>query len=257
VIYAKLDVCFYRHTRFLRAGLEASAIWAATLTFLRENDSKDGRIEYDELWRLFAVGEERGRKLADRLIEVGLFEACYGGYILLRYAAKNETREEIEARRADTRERVAKHRRETRKAANSGTIHGVTRNIVTGPTQAVLPPTVTAVLVPGSDSHSGSVSSFGGEGGLVETTTPLPDDLRAAAAMLGVQDVDTAWRTFTGHYNGQQVGALAGGLAGAWQKWCAREAKGERTTRDRVAQRGPAQLQPAAPARIWKVGDGQ
>jgi hypothetical protein len=209
VIFAKLDVCFYRHTRFVRAGLEAAGLWAAALTFLRENDSTDGRIAEDELWRLFAVGEKRGRHLADRLVEVGLFEPADGGYVLCRYAAKNETRDEIEARRAATRERVAKHRRgKAAPAADTAvTDHDHDGNTVTLPRQVALHPTVTPRLVPGSDS--GSVSDLPKRAEQL-VTVASPADERANGAWAVPEGV---WRLEQPAWVEAYKGAVAGTLA--------------------------------------------
>ena len=51
--------------------------------------------------------------------------------------------------------------------------------------------------------------------------TDAPDDeMKAIADMIGVQEPGLAWAKFTGHYAGKWVH-----VAGAWQKWCATEAK--------------------------------
>jgi hypothetical protein len=219
VIFAKLDVCFYRHTRFHRAGLEASGLWAAALAFLRENDSQDGTIAFDELWRLFGVGERHGRKLANRLVEVGLFEPCDRGYVLCRYAAKNETREDIEARRAATAKRVAGHRAAKRAQLSVIAGHESEGNTSCNALQVVsknaLQPSVTARGVPGSGSGSGSVSSsdpvssfsspsapstsLPDQGSGVIAVAPLalvPSERRAKAKPLASPDV---WAVF-GHW---------------------------------------------------------
>ena len=45
MIYAKLDVCFWRHKKFRRAGVAASGYWAAALAYLREDDSDDDQCK--------------------------------------------------------------------------------------------------------------------------------------------------------------------------------------------------------------------
>ena len=64
----------------------------------------------------------------------------------------------------------------------------------------------------------------------------LTGELRQIAGMTTVQDLEGAWLKFKGHYNGRSWTATE--LEGAWLKWCTREAKDERTDRDRAARRG-------------------
>lgn len=160
MIFAKLDVCFWRHKRFMRAGPAAAGLWAAALAYLREDESVDGILEADVLGQLFSLGDREARKLCERLVEVGLFERAGDGYVLLRYAAKNETREEIESRRADTRTRVSTFR--AKKRVGSGA-HDVTSNEecnTVGNALQASPVTDLATRgVPGSDSDSDSVIS--------------------------------------------------------------------------------------------------
>jgi hypothetical protein len=87
-----------------------------------------------------------------------------------------------------------------------------------------------------SRSESESLLSTGrGAAAVVTLKDALPDELREAAKMQGVRDIDGAWVAFTGHHNGTPVGAIAGGVAGAWQKWCRRESNAERESRERAS----------------------
>ena len=71
--------------------------------------------------------------------------------------------------------------------------------------------------------------------------TDAPDDeMKAIADMIGVQEPGLAWAKFTGHYAGKWVH-----VAGAWQKWCATEAKHERVERERERDRAKNQRSPA------------
>ena len=80
---------------------------------------------------------------------------------------------------------------------------------------------------------------------LVQHTDPLPDDMREAARMLKVRDVDRAWTTFTGSRSGQWVM-----LAGAWQAYCARWAGNEENDRNRATgANGHAKAPPGATSR--------
>jgi hypothetical protein len=66
----------------------------------------------------------------------------------------------------------------------------------------------------------------------VAVTDLITDELSAIAQMVGVQHLAAAWLKFTGHYAGKWVH-----VAGAWQKWCATEAKHERVERERERER--------------------
>lgn len=77
-------------------------------------------------------------------------------------------------------------------------------------------------------------------GTLVTLTDPLPEGLRAAAEIIGVQDIDRAWLTFTGSRNGS---VLSNGVNGEWQAYCARFAGIEK--RERARGPGPARVSQA------------
>lgn len=235
MIFAKLDVQFDIHPKFCnavtRGYMEACAYWCAVLTYLRRNDSEDGIMALHEIGYPLHVGHERAAKFCEQLVEVGLFERKEGGYLLLRYADKNELREDIETRRAKTRKRVAKHRA---KLAGNGVTHGVTSPV----TETNVTPS-RAVFVPDSDSDSGSDSgsqirerdpglSTGADYRTVQPSDKLTAELREAAHLAGIReaDVDSVWLKFCGHYAGQSLH-----VAGRWQYWCA-----EQLRRDRAAQ---------------------
>ncbi len=90
---------------------------------------------------------------------------------------------------------------------------------------------------------------------VVRRTDALPAELREAAKMLGVRDIDTAWLKFTGHNDGQVIP-----VSGWWQKWCADEKKREESRafgggREQANRPG---LQPTGPEgrRAWRPGEG-
>lgn len=85
-----------------------------------------------------------------------------------------------------------------------------------------------------------NVTRDGHTGERYVTVTDEPDDeIVAIAQMVGVQDPESAWLKFTGHYAGKWVH-----VAGAWQKWCATEAKHERTERERERDRAKSSAAP-------------
>ena len=195
MIYAKLDVCFHRHKRFRRAGPAAAGLWAAALTYLREEESVDGFIEDDEVACLLGVGEALGLELASKLVEVELFLRVKGGYVLLRYAEKNETKSDIEERRASTKQRVSAHRSRASSPALrvSNALHDGAGNALHDGTRNALHTNSEQVFVPGSDSVYGSGSdlsgSLGGAGGEAGATIPAPAPSATTAAPSGVQRI--------------------------------------------------------------------
>ena len=246
MIFAKLDVCFWRHKKFVRAGAAAAGYFAAALAWLREDESRDGFLEADVIGLLLGLGEREARKLCDRLVEVELFARSDRGYVLLGYAAKNETKDQIATRRAETARRVADSRARRGNGASNG-VHADVRNAVGNTLQAPLP----RGDVPGSGSLSGSGSDPESGSGVVSTGTvppadaghgsryvrlndPIDDELRAIAEMATVQDIPGAWAKFTGHFADRWVH-----VAGKWQHWCVNEAKRERSERDRQRARTP------------------
>lgn len=149
MIFAKVDVCLPTHPKFVKAGPAAVGYWVAALAYSRGHDLS-GFVPEESVGVLLGLGEREGRKLADRLVEVGLFEPREGGYHIVNYEQKNETKEQTAARRAATRERVDIHRK--RKAEEAGRNAG--GNAVTDPVTN----NTGTLFVPGSGSASGSGS---------------------------------------------------------------------------------------------------
>jgi hypothetical protein len=138
VIYAKVDVELRDHERAHLAGV-AMATWTWALLYARSQQT-DGLVPHVAL-RGAWVGEREARRHAAKLVEVGLWEACDGGWRICRYAEKNDTRAVIDENRARSRERM--HRVRANKQRTNGEPHG--------PEQPA---------VPGSGSGSGSGSGL-------------------------------------------------------------------------------------------------
>ena len=156
MIFAKLDVSIYAHRRFVEAGFEAVGYWALALAYLRHQESEDGFLCLSLIGVPLGAGPERCRPLCERLASVGLFREAEGGYFLVNYAEKNETKDEIEVRKKAVRARKASSRK-SRSQSRVGQvvtppvtrdIHGMSR--------------VTSDSDSDSFSHSGSGSDSGG-----------------------------------------------------------------------------------------------
>jgi hypothetical protein len=240
MIFAKLDVCFWRHKKFVRAGLEASCYFAAALAYLREDESTTGLLESDVMGLLHGVGEKKARMLCERLVEVDLFARHDRGYVLLGYATKNETKEQIVARRAENATRMAIWRAANGKGVRSKAGHGVT-NVARTSEVSVLGSGSLSVSALSSEKEIPEASTGVRESGPIPVAAEryvglrdeLTPELLGIAEFAAVQDVDGAWLKFCGKNAGQWRH-----VAGSWQGFCVSWAKNERTERDRSLQRG-------------------
>ena len=169
MIYAKLDVCFWRHKKFRRAGVAAAGYWVAALAYLREDDSDDGFLPADVVGQLLGVTEAEGQAFCQVLVRVGLFQARDDGYLLVGYTTKNESRTQIEARKAANARKVASWRAKALGGRDSvtgdvtGHVTGYSGQDVTSITAPVTSSGVTPVTLPactGSGSGSGSDSDL-------------------------------------------------------------------------------------------------
>jgi len=207
VIYAKLDVCFWRHKKFRRAGVAAAGYWAAALAYLREDDSDDGFLPGDVVGQLLGVTEAEGRAFCQVLVQVGLFAARDDGYLLVGYTTKNESRKQIEARKAANARKVASWRAKARGGSDSVTDdvtsdvtgysgHDVTRGA--GPVTSsdanlvTLPPCTGSGSGSGSDSglRSGSDARARAGAGTTRRLTGASDDIPTAGHGLTGMQVD-------------------------------------------------------------------
>jgi hypothetical protein len=162
MIFAKLDVCIPNHPKFIKAGPAAVGYWAAALAYTRGHEL-DGILPAEAVGSLLGLGVRAARKLAEVLVEVGLFERIGDGYLLANYSEKNETKAAIETRRAAVRERVEKFRGKVTTIIPHSSGSGNAN--VTSDSTGIVTPTVTRinappcnVFVPGSGSDSDSDS---------------------------------------------------------------------------------------------------
>ena len=132
MIYAKIEVILPRHHR-MQAIDRASAlgVYVAMICHSREFEL-DGFVPAAAL-RGFP---SHSKKDVDELLRVGLIESAEvaeaKGYRIVKYAEKNETKEEIAARRAATNARVAKHRNGVTPPVSNGVSNGIGNEFVPG-----------------------------------------------------------------------------------------------------------------------------
>ena len=95
--WIKLDDQFRNHPKILAAGPLASWLYVCGLTFAGQYLT-DGHIPSTMLGMLAAV--DNAQELADRLVDVGLWEEVDGGYQIHDFTEYNPTREEVRGIRA-------------------------------------------------------------------------------------------------------------------------------------------------------------
>lgn len=108
MIFAKLDVDITDHPKAIEAGPAAFGLWAWSLAYCRKHEL-DGRIPTHAVRLALGASGDNGA-LADRLVEVGLWGTREGGWTFLNYAKKNETKSQIDDRKALDRTRKAESR---------------------------------------------------------------------------------------------------------------------------------------------------
>jgi hypothetical protein len=103
--WAKVDDRANEHRKQLEAGAEACWLWTCGLMYANRQDARDGFIPALVLPMLYPF---RGpKKLAARLVDVGLWEKVDGGYRVHNYHQWNPTKEQVEAEREAGRRRAA------------------------------------------------------------------------------------------------------------------------------------------------------
>lgn len=111
MVWVKLDDGFPEHRKAVDAGDDACWLFVAGLCYCARNLSAatpDGFIPAGQVARL--TGLRATRKLAGRLVEVGLWDEVDGGFQVHDYGDYQQTYEQVSKRRDATAERVRKHR---------------------------------------------------------------------------------------------------------------------------------------------------
>jgi hypothetical protein len=100
--WVRIDDLAPDHPKLLKAGLAATGFWLRALAYC-SRQLTDGFVpnEAAEL-----MGKGQGAKLAQRLVEVGLWDRAEGGYQVHDYHDYQPSREQIRARRERIKARV-------------------------------------------------------------------------------------------------------------------------------------------------------
>src|SRR5262245_29321116 len=119
--WAKIDDRANEHRKMLSAGAEACWFWTCGLMYANRQPARDGFIPEAMLAMLYPL--KNPRRLADKLVAVGLWEKAPGGYLIHKFVSWNPSKEQIEEERARGRERAAKSY-ERRKAKSDDSSDG-------------------------------------------------------------------------------------------------------------------------------------
>ncbi|HEX8790800.1 MAG TPA: hypothetical protein VF765_07595 [Polyangiaceae bacterium] len=250
VLFAKVDVCLAVHPKFCAAGPAAVGYWVAALAYSCGQEL-DGRVPKQAVGAILAVGPKRGRAFCERLVSAGLFERTDDGYAIAKFAQKNVTKAQLDARRREAADRMAGHR--VRANGERTEDH---RDGGGDATQGASLPASRGGGVLNSlslDLKSRDLDSEDARANVPAASSeqvPIPPDLeltqeaRAGAEMLGVRDVDGEWVKFVAHHRSK--GTRSADFYALWKKWSVMARNYERRDRERErdARRGP--LGPAA-----------
>ena len=100
--WVKLDDKFTGHPKVQAAGQAAAWLHVAGLCYAAQQET-DGAIPDASLAGLGQYSGARARKLAERLVEVGLWERNGTGYVIHDYLEYNPSRKSLEEKRENNR----------------------------------------------------------------------------------------------------------------------------------------------------------
>lgn len=105
--WVRLDDDFATHPKVKAAGRTAAWLHVAGLCYCAQHLT-DGKISDSSLVGLGEFSRAQARKLAERLVEVKLWEVNGTGYVIHDYLVYNPSRASVEKKRQAARERMAK-----------------------------------------------------------------------------------------------------------------------------------------------------
>lgn len=125
--WVKIDDQFPSHPKVQRAGLEARALYITALCY-SANHLTDGFVTQEVTPLLTAMSQiSNGDVAVKRLVEVGLWEVCEGGYMIHDYLIYNPNGDKIRAKRTANANRQARFRGKSN-AESNGVSNGVSNS---------------------------------------------------------------------------------------------------------------------------------
>lgn len=124
-MWVKIDDQFPTHPKIMKAGLEGRALFVTSLCY-SANHLTDGFITVEVTPLLTAMSQiSNGDSAVKKLLEVGLWEKCDGGYMIHDFLVYNPPSDKILEERRANAERQARFRDQRNKSRN-GVTNGVT-----------------------------------------------------------------------------------------------------------------------------------
>lgn len=214
------------HPRFLAAGSVARDLWTWGMLYAGLHETDGDLPMVAVMSSAWGKGGKANVLIANKLVEVGLWERTDAGFRVLRWTEQgNQTKAQIEADRAAARAR--------KKPKGSPELLPNEQK-----TDAEVPTSTS--LSSGSDLGSRE----GVQGGTVERTAVLHDDARAVFDGIAMnrpvgKSAEVTWLEFCGHFAGQTF-ASREAVLGRWQKWLVQQAGYSERDRHREREREDA-----------------
>lgn len=98
-LYVPLDVGYFDDDKVIEAGPMAELLFVRSLAFAKRSDKRDGHISASQL-SIVAARISRHRQLAERLVDVGLWERNGTGIYVAAWLHHNVPAEELAAKKS-------------------------------------------------------------------------------------------------------------------------------------------------------------
>lgn len=229
------------HPRFTASGPTGRDLWHWGMLFSGKHETDGELLLSDVLATPWGAGGKKNIVVAQKLVDVGLWERTDTGYRILRWSEMgNPTKAELEVKRKE--ERDGRKVRRSRSGSVPPPAPDLGSGHVSAPDDRECPPR-TPQGVPYSLSDSEELTGRKtiadperpASSGLVRRDMPLDADARAAWAtgtFHGDPDktIDVVWLAFCGEYAGRDFGSRES-LIGKFQKWVTKECDMAKTAR--------------------------
>lgn len=127
--WVKVDDNFFGNPKVMRAGKDASVLFLAALCFCNRSLT-DGFVPEESLRRLAADADvDDPRKLAERLVDVGLWAHAEHGYRVCKYLEYQPSAESVKQKRDEAAERMRRVRSREVRANEEASSEDVRANI--------------------------------------------------------------------------------------------------------------------------------
>lgn len=224
MIFAGIDVNIITHEKALAAGVEALGLWSWGMCYAQLHTT-DGRLPRVAV--MSALGEQRRvlRRSVVRLVSSGLWieSECGSFFTIWNYNKKNQTAEEIQAKKAASAERVRRWR-ERRNALGNADVTPAERVRTDPPLPPPLQPDNTTRK---QERESAPPRNAVGVSRVLRPDEPLTDQRREdhQSNLVGPpRDIEAEWKNFVDDRIARTVlFASACAVDADWRKWVRRQ----------------------------------